>query len=470
MKKNIISIALLLFVYSTTLSAQIAMGKWRTHFAYNSVKQIAQSETKIYAVSEGALYSVDKSDGGLEFYSKVSGLNGANISRIEFDTQNQQLLIVYTNGNIDILGSGGIINVPDLYKKQMSASKEVNHIMFYHNKAYLACDFGIVVLNMLKKEVKETYYIGPNAMEVKVLNTIILNNTIYALTSSTVYKANVTEPNLVNFEFWTPTTNFPGSGDFQSINSFKGNLFLLRSGKLYKQSSDNSWSSFLPDLTVTNFNVTNGRMNIFASNSAYLVDEQLNVTTVSDVGILTDAEYDSQNNTYWFAANALGVISYTQTGTDLPKKNYYKPLGPAVNSPFDMKFSGQKLFVVPGGRWVFYERPGYVMIYENSAWKNISHTSFESITGQACNDLIAIAVDPIDDKHFFAASYSSGLYEFKNDEFYKYHNFTNSTIENLFGSYQYQMMGGCKFDDKGNLWVLNEYVKNGIKVYLADGT
>ncbi|MBP6634948.1 MAG: hypothetical protein KA177_03820, partial [Paludibacter sp.] len=133
------------------LNAQLAMGKWRTHLAYNQVTQIAQSENKIFAVSEGALFSIDKEDLGMEFYSKLSGLSDVNISRIEYDKINKQLLITYNNGNIDIMTEGGIINIPDLYMKQMSASKSVNQIRFLGDRAYLACDFGIMVVNMTKR-------------------------------------------------------------------------------------------------------------------------------------------------------------------------------------------------------------------------------------------------------------------------------------------------------------------------------
>ncbi len=474
MKKRIISIAILLGIFSCTLWSQLAIGKWRTHLAYNSVSQIAQSDNKIYAVSEGALFSIDKLDGGMEFYSKVSGLNDANILRIEFDNVTKQLLIIYINGNIDMLAAGGVTNIPDLFNKQMSASKNVNQINFYQNKAYLACDFGIVVLNMQKKEVADTYYIGPNATEVKVLNTTVLNNTIYALTASTVYKANVTEPNLVNFEFWTATTNFPGSGDFQTINSFNGNLFLLRGGKLYKQSNDNSWSSFQPDLTVTNFNVSNGRMNIFASNSVYLVDDQLNVKNIPDIGTLTDAEYDSQNNSYWFAANALGVISYSQNGTDLSTINYYKPAGPAVNIPWSMKFGGDKLFVVPGGRWsAQYSQPGYVMMYEKGVWSNIDGLTIQAQTGFHVLDLMNVAVDPTENKHFFVTSYGTGLYEFKDDKFFKWYNSTNSTLEGHPAvpndPNNYTRLDGAVYDSQGNLFVANSAVAASVKVLLANG-
>jgi len=470
MRTKIIIIGFLLASVSFSISAQLAMGKWRTHLAYNSVSQIAQSENKIFAVSQGALFSVSKQDGSLEFYSKLNGLSSSNITQIEYDSSNKQLLIVYSNGNIDVLGTGGVTNIPDLYNKQMSASKNVNHILFYQNKAFLACDFGIVVLNLAKNEVADTYYIGANASEVKVLNTTIFNGSIYALSNSVVYQASVTEPNLVNYQFWTTATGFPGAGDFQKIASFAGKLVLLRGGKLYKQESDKSWTPFATDVTATDFNISNNNLSIFAGTSTYLVDALFNVKAINNLGTLTDAEYDAQGNTYYFAANSLGIISYKQVSNETPAINYFKPAGPAVNKPWKIVFSGKKLFMVPGGRWAaFYMQPGYIMMFEDNSWSNIDHTSIESNTGVICQDLVSIAVDPVDKNHFFAASYSSGLYEFKENKFFKYHNFTNSTIENLFGSYQYQMLDGTIFDKDGNLWFLNSYASKSIKVLLKDG-
>jgi len=44
--KTLITAVFVLCVFSVA-QAQLAMGKWRTHFAFNSVMQVAQSENKI---------------------------------------------------------------------------------------------------------------------------------------------------------------------------------------------------------------------------------------------------------------------------------------------------------------------------------------------------------------------------------------------------------------------------------------
>ena len=452
--------------------AQVAMGKWRTHLSYNSVSQIAQSGNKIFAVSQGALFSVDKQDGGLQFYSKLNGLNGSNITKIEFDSTNQQLLIIYSDGNIDLFGTGGVTNIPDLLNKQMSSSKNVNYIQFYQKKAFLACDFGIVVLNMDKKEVADTYYIGPNATEVAVLNTTIQNGTIYALSKSTIFQASITEPNLVNYQFWSATAGLPGTGDFQKIASFGGKLVLLRGGKLYKQESTSVWTPFLTDVTASSFNISNNSLNVFSDNSTYLVDEFFNVKTISNIGTITDAEYDEQNSTYYFAANTLGVVSYKQVSAETPVITYFKPVGPAVNTPWDMTFAGKKLFVVPGGRWASQNlTEGDVMIYENGAWTNIYEKTIQDKTGYTATDFMNVAADPLDNKHFFVSSYGTGLYEFKNDVFANWYNHLNSKLETIIPAdpYNYIRLDGAIFDQQGNLFVANTGAASGIKIRQANG-
>ncbi|HOJ66668.1 MAG TPA: T9SS type A sorting domain-containing protein [Paludibacteraceae bacterium] len=477
MKNKIFYISVFCSFFACFVQADnIGMGKWRMHLAYNSVGQIAQSDKKIYAVSDGALFSVDKIDGSMEFYSKISGLHDTSVSRIEYDQNTRQLLVIYANGNIDFINEGGVINLPDLYNKQMTFSKDVQHITFFGNRAYLSCHFGIVALNMVKKEIAETYFIGADAAAVDVLCTTVHGQTIYALSKSAVYKADVTNPYLVNYEVWSTVANLPGSGNFQSVVSFANQLFLLRNGKIYQMNAAGQWSPFLSQVTASNLLVSDGSLFILSTNNnIYLLDNQLVSKTISGLGAVADAEYDSENNTCWFAANGNGIISYRQEGSLLPVVSTYKPSGPAVNIPWQMRFSGQKLFVVPGGRSsAQYNQQGYVMMFENGVWTNIDGKTIETQTGKRVLDFMDIAVDPNDPTHFLVPSYGTGIYEFKNNQFSKWYNFTNSLIETIFpndpnGSYLYMRMDGGVFDSEGNVWFTNTRASYGIKILKPDG-
>jgi len=472
MKIRILFAGLILTSCLVTLQAQLAMGKWRTHFAYNSVNQIAQSEHKVFAISAGALFSVDKKDQDIELYSKLNGLSDNNISKIEYDSENKQLLIVYNNGNIDLLSSSGVINIPDLYNKQMSTSKTINQIMINDDKAYLSCDFGILVLNMNKHEVADTYYIGDNGSDVKVLNTAIQGSYLYAISSNTIYKSLLSEPNLANYEFWSTLSGLPGNGEFKKIASFGGKLVLMRGNKLYAQNENQIWSPLFSEISVSDFFVLNNNKMIITDNgtTSYLVDEVLNLTPIENMGLMPDAEFDSERNLYWFAGKSEGVVSYNIETSEV---NSYKPGGPIVNIPWEMTFSQQKLFVVQGGRWATQDdKPGYVMIYENNTWTNLDPTIIKNKTGYDALDFMNIAVDPLDDKHFFVTSYGTGLYEFKNDAFVNWYNYLNSTIQTIVSGnpYRYMRLDGAIFDKDGNLFLSNTNVNAAIKVLLKDGT
>ncbi len=470
MKRILISTIIILLVWQAT--AQVAMGKWRTHLAYNSVSQIAQSRNNIYAVSEGALFSVSKEDADIQFYSKMSGLSDANIVKIDYDKINNQLLIIYQNGNIDIMHSVGINNIPDLRNKQMSSSKGINEVLFQGNFAYLSCDFGILLLNMTKKEIADTYIIGTNSTEIKVLSTAIHNNKIYAVTQSAIFSADANNPNLVNYEFWKNTTGFPGSGNYQKIFTFAGKLLLLRNGKLHKQESDNSWTPLLSAINITTINVSEGK--IIAgdgTSSLYILNTAFELSMQSLISS-SDVEYDIENDTYWMAGAALGVISFKVQNGSTPVTNYYKPLGPAVNIPWSMTFAGEKLFMVNGGRWSSqHNRVGQVMIYENNVWTNIDGGAIASITGNPVLDFMNVAVHPDDNSHFFVTSYGTGLYEFKGNKFINWYNHTNSTLTTVVPANPllYIRLDGAIFDNNHNMFVANSSTTNAIKILLKNG-
>ena len=89
--------------------AQSAMGSWTTHISYTNVNEITQSKEKIYGISAGALFSIDKQNAIIETYSKIYGLNDNNIQFIKYSDENNILFIAYKNSNIDLLSEDGTV-------------------------------------------------------------------------------------------------------------------------------------------------------------------------------------------------------------------------------------------------------------------------------------------------------------------------------------------------------------------------
>ena len=179
------------------------MGAWTLHFAYQDVTQIAQSAGKVYGLSEGALFSVSRADEEVRYYNRLSGLSDANISSIWFDNVTGLLLILYVNGNMDLLSDeGDVWNIPDLRIKQLSGTaKTAGTVTMHDGYAYLAMSFGIMQVNMRRHEIADTYYIGADGADVDVQQIGFAGDSIYAASGSRLYAASLRD-NLVDYHVW----------------------------------------------------------------------------------------------------------------------------------------------------------------------------------------------------------------------------------------------------------------------------
>lgn len=154
----------------------------------------------------------------------------------------------------------------------------------------------------------------------------------------------------------------------------------------------------------------------------------------------------------WYAGGSEGIKRITPTET-----LSYKPLGPLNNIPYRMTTLGQKLYVVPGGRWdVQYYRDGAVMIYEDGTWTNISTADISPYASRPIKDFMNVAPDPRDPEHFWVTSYGTGLYEFRGTQVTnKYLPAEDNTLGSAVASNisAYTRLDFAQYDASGNLWL-----------------
>ena len=455
MKKLLLILNCALCIVHCALS-QSAIGSWKTHISYTNISQITQSQDKIYGISTGALFSVGKNDNIIETYSKTYGLNDNNIHIIEYSDFNNLLFIAYNNSNIDLMTEyGDIVNISDIYRKNMSGSKQINHIYFYNNYAYLACDFGITILDLDKQEFTETYIIGEAGSTEKVIKTCIQNSDIYALTENNILIGN-TSNNLINYQNWNKLQLPEPTEKNIDMYLIKNDIYLLKTNNILYKYTNNSWTKYKS--AIKNITVSNDAIFLTdTTNQISMIDNQTeNIIAENSI----DALFDKSKNTVWFFSN------YVLTSKNLTNEtyNYFVPNGPESNTSWRLKYSDGRIFSIPGGRWATnYYTPASLSIYENNSWKKYDTYYFVSRTETTYDsyDLVDIAINPNDNTNFWVASYGVGIYEFRNDELYKFHHCDNSGLNTIFpqGSqkeiYNYIRTDGMTYDDKGNLWILN---------------
>ena len=129
------------------------LGTWRVHLPYWQNKTIASIGRTVYVGSASSVFSYNEADKELERISKVNGLSDVEVKLLRSNPNNNLLFIVYENGNIDLLQNELITNMPQIFQRNVIGKKSINDLTFYNGKAYLACSFGIVVIDINKKQI-----------------------------------------------------------------------------------------------------------------------------------------------------------------------------------------------------------------------------------------------------------------------------------------------------------------------------
>ena len=442
------------------------MYQWRSHAAFTSMDELAVLGDEVYTRSGQSLFSVEKESGLINYHTRLTGLNGARIDHIAHNTTLNKLLITYQDGQLDIMDAAGDVqNISDLYLKQMSLSKVVNDICMYQDKAYLAMSFGILVIDMQKLEIEDTYYIGMNSTEVNVEYITIHDGKIYAASQTGLYVADLTD-NLVDYNFWSKQS-LPGSKALQGLRAHNGTVYLLRNMLLYAF-QDNQWQSCPTEYPIRRLTKTEHHLYLMPENVYGVLEVQDNgkVAMTHTYGYVNDVAEDG--NTLWFATRDDGVVKYAN---DLHSP--YFPDGPSSNYSYRLRFFGDKLYMLPGGRWANqYKRLGEVMMYENGEWNNIKNGTLVESAGMPIYDIMNVAQDPLDANHYFLTTFGSGVIEMRGDSVETIYLPDNSTLKSAVPTNptSYTRTDGAMYDEQGNLWMLNMGITDGnIQILSPDG-
>ena len=175
------------------------IGTWKAYMAYHDIKEIEKGGNILYVLASDNLYSYNTNDQSIQTYDKANTLSDCGISHIAWCQGAKSLVILYSNNNIDILDqSDNITNLSDYYNKSMTENKTVYSIDINGQYAYLSTGFGIVIVNVSKAEITNTYNLG-----FRVDYSYVENNYIYAASSiNGLYRGLMTD-NLLDKSNWS---------------------------------------------------------------------------------------------------------------------------------------------------------------------------------------------------------------------------------------------------------------------------
>lgn len=446
---------------------QTRLGQWRTHLPYKYCNLVEVTKDRVFCSATGGLFTYNLNDNSVEKLSKIDGLSDNGVSSMRWNDELETLILAYQNSNIDIIREGVIRNLPDIMKKQIPGDKSIYDIYYLEKSAYLSTGFGIVVVNLEKDEIKETYYIGDNGDALKV-NQITSDGThIYAATDQGLKRGSLSDPFLVDFHAWETITDIPNaSGTFNTIAFFNGALFTSYmdtegvQGEVYFNKGG-GWNIY-PD-----FNGTKCLEILNHGDFLTLVDDTLVNKISKDYLIIQQlrsgdprsASLD-QSGAIWVADYGGGLIT-NQGGGNWS----VVPNGPHSTSVFQMESAGNILYTVQGGVSGSWNNQWNYAILET-----FKEETWDYLINWGSRDLVTLAVDPADPKHLFAGSWGYGIHEYLNGDEVAQYQVDNSSLQSIIPGRNYVRIGGVAFDPMGNLWITNSNVPEPISVLKADGT
>lgn len=458
------------------LFSQVPLLQWQIHNSYSEGLRVEVTPAKAYCLSRGGLFALNRNDKSLLKLSKISGLSDVSITTIAYDKVNKLFFIGYENGNIDIIKNNQIINISDIYQKFIIGDKRINDFTFYQNKVYVACGFGIVVIDLLRFEIKETYYIGNNETNVFVNNVAFTDNYIYAATNEGVYRASLNGSNLANYQNWSKVYSLPlYTANYSKVLFFDGvTLFVQKNypdGKdkiLYE--NQGFWTEL--DTTInylSNVRLEGGKL-IASLNDKIKIWTSINTEPeiIYDEYLLPqDAVFDEHNN-LWVADLYAGLRFRALGSTYI--ETYY-PNGPLRNESLRIDCSENNIWVTRGAissAWNNQWKGAEIYHYNNGQWSTLNEYNSAKLSG--VKDVCFVKINPLNPKQVYFASYGGGLIEIYDGVVKDVYNENNSVLQNIIPGEPYCRVTGIDFDRDGNLWVLNSEVVNNLSVRKKDGS
>lgn len=473
MNRVFLSSIFFLSIISGKLGAQpLAIGQWRTELTYRNAVSVTASDNKVYCATELTFYSVDLTDGSMEPYTKVTGLSDVKTTLLAYDKSHDLLMVCYYNSNFDIIKDGVITNISDIKRKNIVGDKAIYCVYFLGDYAYLGCGFGIVVLDLLKNEIKDTYYIGPNGTNLQVNGITSDADYLYAATTSGLYRGSLSDPFLADFSRWHLFTSEEGSfpGNYTNAVTYQ-NVVLASKKDTVFQFTNNAWSPYyvragldvkkmhaFPDqLIITHIGSAGARTTVLHANGE-----------MDSISVPQPLEAISAGGDIWIADLYNGLQKYSAGNLQT-----IFPNGPQSSKVFDLTVSSanHNLYVAPGG-WnssygFVYNQDGFFAELDDY-WTHWDKTTNPELTDVW--DFVCAAVNPANNLVYFG-NMTNGIYEFDDNAGITNHfDDENSSLTGANGDIQRVKAADIEFDRHGNMWVSNIGSLTPVCVRKADGT
>ena len=313
-------LALVLFWFLIALpdlaAQNVPLNGWASHVSYQSGSCLALTQNEAFCSTYNGLFKVAISDKSKVSLSKINGLHVVGVSAMTYDSSLNLLLVAYRNGNLDQIDlerdlPAAVVNWPLLLESDLlPEQRAVRLIRSRNGLAYLATDFGVIVLDIGRQEVREMYrYIGAGAKEVAVSGMTFSSDSIFLATSDGILAASL--GSTINRQYDGNWRSVPTRFRAYSICYFNNKLYAAFPGYGVARRDKGSWVTVYPSVSsAVELDVTGGKIIATLDDHVITLDNREQVTVFRESGFpkpsraLTDA-----SGKLWVADGVNGLVT-----------------------------------------------------------------------------------------------------------------------------------------------------------------
>lgn len=457
---------------SVTLKGQTPVGEWHNHASYVATHKVVAAPDQVFAATRMSMLCFNRSDFSVDALTKGEGLSDVGVSTFAYDERSKCLVVAYTNASIDLKYFNELHHIADIRYSNISGDKKIYSVRFHGGKAYLATGFGIVVVNLSRHEIEETYYLGEQGNQGLVYDVAFTDSLVVAATDNGLLTAPKSSSRLHIYSTWQRDTLSPVVGkSVQMLEVCDGRLIAVacssNPGRMtpYYQLPDGGWDS-LETGQIRSLRCHNGKILVNRVDDLLIYNSDFQLETVLNSLSAWDVDIDA-DGTLWIGHSWLGLVK-------LPKpyssSTSFAPRGPFNDDyVYSITTTWDNVYLCKGGKMPTYES---AYLSPSISYLNKGVWSQLGLSGLPVQDMLNVAVDPTDSRHVAATSWGLGVVDFYNNEARDLFNYLNVPEMPVYqvGDFVHQRVSGLAFDWSGDLWVTNSLVNKGLVVRRKNGT
>jgi len=430
--KNIIKKCFLWLLISISyhqVSAQnkvAPLGSWREHYNNKSVQHLVKGDL-LYGATTNQVFSIDAKN-NINFLGKSTGLHEIDIAAIAWDEAASQLVIAYNNSNIDIVKGDEIFSITDIYLSNLYPNKKINAIQVLGSWAFLSTNFGIVVIDLIKHEIKDTWFANNTRQALVTYQTINTSDSLYAITEEGLFSTAL-KNNYITSSQWKKIN---GYADCKKLTSYNNIIYAISNKNIYQLPQRSSiYQQSIG--TINNVLANKDGLYLTASDgkSGYLINLNTTstVTTLIDKTLLAAPLDVVIDNTNIYIADSLNGLLVKNT------EAHFIDLGGPSEKIRGTGFVNSNLLLAPFG-----DKAAGFSAYNETGWKN-----YTKLAGTNLPVIASASIDPADASWWFSSANTLLHY-----------NINANTIESISPNTVSGNFTQIQFSTDGILWALQD--------------